>query len=240
MNDEELRDAYAARLARDPVDPARTGCVSPEDMLAVVEGRASEEQREDVVDHAMSCRLCRREFESLRALARAGERLAADDAGTQPAAAAHNERGTSPAPARPRRQLPWPPLAAAATVVVLLGANLVWQRVSRPAPADPEPMRSAPGVVVASAVAAVAPVGAVPQPPVALTWRAVAGAERYRAELLDSAGTALHAADTRDTVLLLPARLRLTPGAEYQWWVRAELRDGERRSEMQTFRVERP
>src|SRR5829696_3031130 len=123
-------------------------------MLAVVEGRASEDERLDVVDHVMACPLCRRDFEALRAVVRAGERLGAEDAAA----------GSAPAP-RARRAIPWPPLAAAAAVVVLLGANLVWQRVAR-RDAGPEPMRGAPADA-GSGVAAVAPLGAVPVAPTA-------------------------------------------------------------------------
>jgi hypothetical protein len=67
-------------------------------------------------------------------------------------------------------------------------------------------------------------------------WRAVPGATRYHAELLDDAGAPRYAAATADTALALPDSVRLTPGAAYQWWVRAQLADGsERRSPMRRF-----
>jgi hypothetical protein len=73
--------------------------------------------------------------------------------------------------------------------------------------------------------------------PLTLAWRSVPDASRYLVELLDSAGVPLHQATTRDTVLVVPATVRLAPGAEHRWWVRAVLADGrEVRSTVATFR----
>ena len=247
MRDEELRDAYVARLGRQQVDRARGECVSPEAMLAVVEDRATEDERIDVLDHAMACPACRPEFEALRAIARVGEEMGATrtDAGAQDAAAPVAAPVTARGAVRPRGwRVPRAFLAAAAAVVVLAGTSVVLRQRGAEAdapvvpgsPAGPEPMRGG-----ADAVAALAPTGAVPRERLTLVWRPVAGASGYAAEVLDAAGRPVYATELRspsDTALALPDSVRLTPGADYQWWVRARLPDGtERRSEMRGFRV---
>lgn len=70
MNDDELRRAYAALLAR-PADVTRSSCLSPESLLALVERRGDEATRLATLDHAMACEPCRRELDLLRAAAAA-------------------------------------------------------------------------------------------------------------------------------------------------------------------------
>jgi hypothetical protein len=64
--DERLRAAYA-HLVRDRAPADRAGCVSPEDLLAVVERAGSDDERLRTLDHVMSCAPCRRDFDLLRA-----------------------------------------------------------------------------------------------------------------------------------------------------------------------------
>ena len=71
-----------------------------------------------------------------------------------------------------------------------------------------------------------------------LIWTRVSGADRYRVQLLDSAGTAIWHSETDDTAAALPDSVRLSPGASYFW--RVEARTGWERwlpSELQYFTV---
>ena len=68
MNDEALREAYAALLAERGSDPARTACPGTEALQRAVAIRGPEADRLAAVNHAMACPPCRREFELLRAL----------------------------------------------------------------------------------------------------------------------------------------------------------------------------
>lgn len=95
MNEEQLREAYAALLAARAADPGRAACPGTEALQRAVAIKGPESDRLLVVNHAMSCSTCRREFELLRALQHA-------------------------VPAAPR--LPaWLGLAAAALLVVVVG-----------------------------------------------------------------------------------------------------------------------
>ena len=128
---QRIRKAYQSALeAREPSD--RDSCPDPATLLELAEGMGPEACRLEALDHAMSCPICRRELDLLRALAEA----------------------------RPRTSTwlrPW--MAAAASVVLLVGAgSLVWwqwgQRgtVYRGAPegvalVSPEPGGTSSGVV---------------------------------------------------------------------------------------------
>ena len=69
-------------------------------------------------------------------------------------------------------------------------------------------------------------------------WHAVEGAVAYELEVLDAAGSPVYATRTADTVLALPAGVRLQPGQEYRWWVVARLADGsELRARLQPFHL---
>ncbi len=76
MNDERLREAYAAMLAARGADPARAGCPGTEALQRALAIKGPEADRLALVNHAMTCPACRREFELLRALQHAvpGER----------------------------------------------------------------------------------------------------------------------------------------------------------------------
>ena len=71
--DEELRAAYG-EWSRPPEEPGRAGCPEPENILRLVEGTGSEEERLPILDHVMQCQACRREFDVLRALQEASPR----------------------------------------------------------------------------------------------------------------------------------------------------------------------
>ncbi len=104
MNERRLRDLYQAAIeAR--TDAGRADCVSPEDVMALVDRQGAEEDRMAVLDHVMSCDACRRDFELLRAV-RGSERT--------------ESRASS-----------WRrPLLAAAALVLLLGTGIVWRAMT--------------------------------------------------------------------------------------------------------------
>ena len=52
-------------------DADRAGCVSPEQLVALVDGRVPEIKRLELLDHVMACSRCRREFELLKAISEA-------------------------------------------------------------------------------------------------------------------------------------------------------------------------
>jgi hypothetical protein len=198
--DDDLRRAYARHLAA-PATPGRESCVPPEALLALVERRGGERDRLATLDHAAACDACRRDLELLRSVHHAGE--------TRVRRAARRWRGWAPA-SRAR-------LAAAAVIILAIGgvAGLLLH------PRDAAMRGGGPTVTL------VAPAGSVAAgEPVTLTWRAVAGADRYQVELLGVSGDSLFAAATRDTVLTVPGGVALEAGSEYLWSVRAVRHDG--------------
>lgn len=119
------------------------------------------------------------------------------------------------------RQLPagrarWA-LPLAATLAVVAGGTLLWSAFR---PGGEDAMRGE-----RSAVTLVAP-GAALQTGAALAWRSVGGADSYRVEVIDAAGTLVLQAEGPDTTATIPASTTLVPGAEYSWWVTARLADG--------------
>jgi len=102
MNDERLREVYEQILNQRPASAAGDETPSPEQMLALVEGRGSDADRLRTLDRVMSSEDTRRDFELLRAAAAA---------------------------ARPRKQTNWRMLAAAAGVFIMAGVGTItWQR----------------------------------------------------------------------------------------------------------------
>jgi len=100
MNDRDLQKAYSELLAsRAGVD--RSGCVSPEELCALVERSGAEVDRLRTLDHVMQCADCHHDFELLRAV---GEVVP-----------------------RQRRFLVPGALAAAATIALVAGAMWIGQ-----------------------------------------------------------------------------------------------------------------
>jgi hypothetical protein len=167
----------------------RGDCPPPEALQALARREGEEQPRLATLDHAMSCASCRAELDLLRSIEQAG---AAVGAGR------HTPRRTWVVPA-----------ALAATVLLAVGLG----RFAL-AP-NAEPVRSGEGAGVAVlAPAAEAAAG----DPLAFAWRPVAGAERYRIEVLTGDGDVAIEAETRDTAVTIDGVRRLQPG-EYRWWV---------------------
>lgn len=188
MSVPRLQELYAQALARR--SDATEGCVSPEELLALVRKQGDEARRLQALDHVMGCAACHREFELLRALEAAGE------GSREPATV----RSIS------RRIMP---LALAASVVLAIGVGLVMRN------RESDTTRGG-----GSALVLLTPAAEVaPAQPVTFSWRPFPGAQRYRLELLDRNGAAMFSQLTPDTSLTLPAEL-LQPGSSYRWWVR--------------------
>jgi hypothetical protein len=188
VNDDELQRAYASAIA----SPwGRTPCPEPEALADLAERRGTDEARLAILDHVMACAGCRRDLDLLLVADRAGARSA-----------------------RPSR---WVAAAAAAVLVVGLGAvgarTLLRER-------PPEVERGG-----AARLALSPERGAVAARPLALRWHAVPGGRDYRVELLAADGIPLWSAVTPDSSAVVPDSVVARSG-EYGWWVTARLADG--------------
>ena len=206
MSDERLRELYAAALAGRPAERAHPAA---EALAALARREGSEAGRLATLDHVMSCAECRRDFDLLHTVERAGAEAGAASRGTA-------RRGW------------FMPAALAASLLLAVGLGRELLR---------RPDDTARGGE-AGAVALVKPGSAVPAgQPVTFVWRPVAGASRYELELLDGTGAVAASAATTDTSASLAVAGTLPPG-EYRWWVRALLVDSRTvRSPLRTLRV---
>jgi hypothetical protein len=186
------------------------GCPEPEALQALARREGPEETRLATLDHAMGCAGCRAELDLLRSIERAG-------AETRPAR-------------RPAWRTWFVPAALAATVLVAVGLG----RMAR-APGGAEPVRSPSDE--AGAVAIVAPAPEEPAgAPLTFAWLPVAGASRYRVEVMNGGGEVAIEAETRDTAVTIQGVARLAPG-DYRWWVVAMTPRPGPRSELRSLRL---
>jgi len=187
--------------------PPRASCPTPEAIQALVRREGDEAGRLATLDHVMRCGDCRAELDLLRAVEEAGVRA-----------------GAGAAPGRRRWMIP---AALAATLLVAVGLGRTALRPSA------DTLRSGP----AARVELVAPGAEVTAgAPVSFAWRPVAGASRYRLEVLNEAGDLAVEAETRDTTLTSESAARLAPGS-YRWWVIALSPAPGPRSELRRLRV---
>jgi hypothetical protein len=214
MNDERLRELYRKALAQESdVSGARgASCVTPEQLLELVQRAGSEQSRLGTLDHVMGCPSCRREFDLIRAVEHAGVESGARN---------------------PRVRWQWQriaPIGLAASLLlalgVAIGVNRAGERPDLPRGATRGVTLLAPGAQVA------------PNEPVRFVWQPVHHANRYVLEVLErsGAGTPVLSRETPDTALVLDPTL-LQPGAEYQWWVRAVTPAGELTSPLRPIRL---
>jgi hypothetical protein len=206
MSPTRLQDLYAEALARRRIAPG--GCVSPEDLLALIRQEGPEARRLEVLDHVMGCGECHREFELLRALEVAGV------------------GGRPPVVRSLVRRLV--PLALAASLLLAVGIGLAVR--NRTGPED-IPRGGTHNLVLLTPEAEVAP-----GQPITFSWRPVPTAGRYQLEVLDANGTAVFSALTADTALTWPAD-RLRAGSTYRWWVRDVTPGAEVSSLLRSLRV---
>lgn len=119
--------------------------------------------------------------------------------------------------ARPPRRS-WRRYAVAASILVVAGAATLFV-TRRDTTVDTLRGRESPLTLVA-------PLGEVRvEGAKKFLWRAVGNADRYQLVVVDTAGTELYAAETRDTAMSLPDSVKLVPGHAYLWWVQARLTD---------------
>jgi hypothetical protein len=193
-------------------------------------GELTDELRRSLLDHVVDCAECTRVYRALAELERGARRF--DPGVPRPGLARWARRG----------RLVWRwglggavAAAAAAVLAVWIGVR---PPAPEPAPSPPEALRSGsaaagPGPVL------LAPLGAVTAPP-ELAWEPVAGAQRYRLELLDAEGEIVWTATTAGTSVPWPAAVPRRPG-RYYWRVIAELeRGGTVASALEDFDVAGP
>lgn len=196
MSDERLRELYATAMRGRAAGPGGAHA-APEALAALVRREGAEEARLATLDHVMSCAGCRRDFELLSAVERAGlESGAAGRAGA--------------------RRSWFMPAALAASLLVAIGLGRTLTR-----PTDDATRGGGGSAIVLLQPAAEAVSGDSP----IFAWRPVPGASRYELELLDAGGSVAASARTADTTAS-PAAVRALPPGEYRWWVRAATSDG--------------
>jgi hypothetical protein len=206
VSDERLRELYAAALAGRTTDQAHP---SPEALAALARREGSEADRLATLDHVMSCADCRRDFDLVRTVERAG-----------------TEAGVAARGATRRSWFMPAALAASLLLAVGLGRELLRQ------PEDTT-RGSAAGALVLVRPGSEVPAGQA----VTFAWRPVPGANRYELELLDGTGAVAASAATADTSAS-PGAARTLPPGEYRWWVRAMLADSRTiRSPLRTLRL---
>ena len=215
MNDlHDVSDARLSEAYRVLLRGRRTGrreCVSPDELLAVLEETLAEPERLRVLRHVGSCASCRKELELLRAARDAAE-LAARPAWVRA-----------------------PVLAAAAAMVLALGGLALWSRAT-PDPTD----RMRTGEVAGAVALLEPPADGLAARPVTLRWSRVPDAGRYEVEVLTRDGSPLYVTTTRDTFVTV-ADSALVLGSEFRWWIRAVLPDGSQpASAVRRFRLTTP
>ena len=190
MSDTRLQELYAQALARRSA-AATAGCVTPEQLLALVRREGAESDRLAILDHVMGCPACRREFDLLRAVESAGRRIT----------------GTPSVRSIGRRFIP---LALAASLLLVVGVGLLMRDR-----AAGDTVRGGGGqLTLISPYTDVPPGG-----PITFAWRPLPGVNRYQIEVLDQNGKAIFSDTTRDTTVTWSAA-RLRPGVTYKWWIR--------------------
>lgn len=201
MTDDALRRAYA-ELLREGVPPDRGACPPPEALLALVERVGDERDRMRTLDHVMSCTLCRRDFDLLR---------------TATESATHTVAGSGSGRAGARRALPWRPLAIAAGLVVAVGVGVLSRELGTPA-----------APLLRGSEHTVSLLGPEPRADgsLALRWRRVPDATRYRVELFAPSGRMVSGATITDSLFVVPRDVVAAAGDSLRWMVTALRPDG--------------
>ena len=186
MTDERLRELYTTALAGRSL-AAGPSHPSPEALAALARREGPEEARLATLDHVMSCAECRREFDLLRAIERAGSHTG----------------GTA------ARRTWFVPAALAASVLLAVG---IGRQALRSASED-TPRGSDGGTIALVQPGAEASAGQ----SVVFAWHPVPGASRYELELLDAGGGLAASATTADTSAAPEAARSLPPGEYRWW-----------------------
>jgi hypothetical protein len=195
MNEDRLRKAYGAALERGMAGGG-TRHVSPEAISALARREGPESERLATLDHVMSCKECRADFDLLRSIEQAGANLGA----TRTTA-----RRTWLVPAA---------LAASVLIAVGVGRMVIGSRE------DDLTRGTDRGAFALLRPGTEAAAGDT----LTFVWNAVPSARGYALEVLDAGGGVVASAQTTDTTATPGATATLPPG-NYQWWVRATTLD---------------
>ncbi|HEY8258342.1 MAG TPA: hypothetical protein VIG08_11870 [Gemmatimonadales bacterium] len=195
MNEDQLRAVYGAALERGRAS-AGGQHASPEAIAALARREGPESERLATLDHVMSCKDCRAEFDLLRAV---------EVAGAQAGATRSVMRRSWFVPAA---------LAASLLLAVGVGRMVVSSRQ------DDLTRGEARGALTLIRPAAEAVAG----DSLTFGWHAAPGARSYALEVLDSGGSVVASATTPDT-LATPGAIAALPPGDYTWWVRATTTD---------------
>ena len=188
-NDAALRGAYRRLEER----AGRTGSAElpPETLAALAQGEIPEPERSRLLDAVLADPVLLQEYELLRA-------LAAD---------------------QPRQSVTPRWFLLAASILVLVGAGLLWRTLAPP-PSDLVRGTSADVVLVSPEAEAVVSAGS------RLVWRPVPGALGYRTELVGADGRVRFETETTDTALVLPPSLTPATAETVSWVVIARMTGG--------------
>jgi hypothetical protein len=207
MNEERLRRAYAAAVESGAVAPAGRHA-TPEAIAALARREGSEAERLATLDHVMSCRECRTDFDLLRSIEQAGAEIGA---------------------ARTGRRRTWlVPTALAATLLIAVGVGRMLLK-----PGDDLTRGGEAGALTLFQPGPEAVAG----DSLTFSWSPAPGARTYALEVLDAGGSVVLMAEVPDTVARPSVSAGLPPG-EYKWWVRATTSDARTvRSAMRPLRL---
>lgn len=219
MNDEELRNAYAA-LRRERAQRSTADQPTTESIRQALDGELTEQERERVLAQAISSGA------SIQLALLQAAHVASSGALPNTTSRAAMSGGT----ARSTRR--WWPLAAAAALVLAVGVPLATRT-----PSD-DAIRFRSGAV-GGAPQLIAPAsGAALSTAQRFVWNAVPGGTSYTLELLDANGRTVTQLVVNDTTAVLGAAVSDVDRARATgWWVTAVTSDGRRtRSELRLTR----
>jgi len=209
MSEERLRQLYSAAVAG---HSSAEGHPAPEAIAALARREGSEADRLATLDHVMGCGQCRRDFDLVRTVQRAGVESGVVSSGA--------------------RRSWFVPVALAASLLLAVGIGREALRMR----SDDITRGRVTGSVTLVRPGADAAAGE----PLAFAWRPVPGAQRYHFELLDAGGNVVASAATGDTAAA-PLAVRTLPPGEYRWWVRATTSDARvLRSALRPLRLSTP
>jgi hypothetical protein len=120
-------------------------------------------------------------------------------------------------PSRVRHRTLW----VAAALVLGVGVGGTWW-TTRPPVTGEETLRGS-----GSPITLIEPGDAATAEVSRFVWRPLTDAERYVFVIADGEGNPVATVETRDTVVTIPAGVRLEAGREYIWWVEGTTRLGE-------------
>ena len=216
MTNIEHLDRLRGHFHTGEIPIARPDCLDVEMISALADGTLAADARAQALAHMATCVYCRRAIASVAGALADGP-------------VTHEIEVVEDRVSRSRRVVRIViPLAAAATVLVLLWAPTE----------NTDPIHR--GGSQETVPVPVGPVGAVADGS-SFLWKAVAGADRYRVTLFDTRGDVLYETETLDTTMVLPDSARLIIGQLYLWKVEARTSwDRWTESELVQFTIARP